>query len=92
MSSIVGSSSTPKDPFKLVYIIFYWLGIGTLLPWNFFLAGKKLQFFNTWTNFVLVERAGNKPEYFRFSLPVAKHARIKFFLILLCHHVNYLHN
>jgi len=28
----------PKDNFKLVYIIFYWLGIGTLLPWNMFIT------------------------------------------------------
>ena len=24
--------------FRLVYIIFYWLGIGTLLPWNMFIT------------------------------------------------------
>ena len=30
----------PKDPYKLAYIIFYWLGIGSLLPWNFFITGK----------------------------------------------------
>jgi len=28
----------PKDPYKLAYIIFYWLGIGSLLPWNFFIT------------------------------------------------------
>ena len=29
---------TPPDPYRLVYIIFYWLGVGTLLPWNFFIS------------------------------------------------------
>lgn len=28
----------PVDKFKMVYIIFYWLGIGTLLPWNMFIT------------------------------------------------------
>jgi len=28
----------PVDKFRLVYIIFYWLGIGTLLPWNMFIS------------------------------------------------------
>ncbi len=32
--------NAPKDPYKMVYVIFYWLGIGSLLPWNFFIAGK----------------------------------------------------
>ena len=30
--------SGPKDRKKFVYIVFYWLGIGTLLPWNFFIT------------------------------------------------------
>ena len=36
----------PPDPYRLVYIIFYWLGVGTLLPWNFFISvpGKVLWF------------------------------------------------
>ena len=34
----------PNDPYKLAYIIFYWLGIGSLLPWNFFIAGILLLF------------------------------------------------
>ena len=28
----------PQDKFRFVYIIFYWLGIGTLLPWNMFIS------------------------------------------------------
>lgn len=28
----------PRDPYNLVYIIFYWLGMGSLLPWNFFIS------------------------------------------------------
>ena len=34
----VPASSAPSDPRSLVYAIFYWLGIGTLLPWNFFIS------------------------------------------------------
>ena len=32
--------NAPKDHYKLAYIIFYWLGTGSLLPWNFFITGK----------------------------------------------------
>ena len=28
----------PKDNKNLVYLVFCWLGIGTLLPWNFFIS------------------------------------------------------
>ena len=28
----------PKDPCRMVYAIFFWLGIGTLLPWNMFIT------------------------------------------------------
>ena len=28
----------PKDNFKVVWIVFYMLGMTTLLPWNFFIA------------------------------------------------------
>ncbi len=30
--------SPPKDNFNLVYMVFYLLGMGTLLPWNFFIS------------------------------------------------------
>ena len=29
----------PSDPWNRTYIIFYILGIGSLLPWNMFYAG-----------------------------------------------------
>jgi len=32
------SSTPPVDRHKIVYIIFVWLGVGTLLPWNFFIT------------------------------------------------------
>jgi len=28
----------PVDRFRIIYVIFYWLGIGTLLPWNMFIT------------------------------------------------------
>ena len=30
----------PKDRYYFVYIVFYLLGIGNLMPWNFFINGK----------------------------------------------------
>ena len=40
----------PPDPYRMVYIIFYWLGVGTLLPWNFFISvpGEVLWFCPDW--------------------------------------------
>ncbi len=31
-------SSGPSDPKNFVFLIFYLLGVGTLLPWNFFIS------------------------------------------------------
>ena len=35
---MVGKGEGPKDPCKMVQAIFFWLGIGTLLPWNMFIT------------------------------------------------------
>ena len=35
-----GVREAPKDPWNVAYIIFYWLGMGSLLPWNFFISGE----------------------------------------------------
>ena len=32
------NNEAPEDKFKLIYFIFGWLGIGTLLPWNMFIT------------------------------------------------------
>ena len=40
VDQLKGEVVGPKDNFKLVYVIFYWLGIGTLLPWNMFITVK----------------------------------------------------
>ena len=34
----VGGGAVPNDKFRLIYLIFGWLGIGTLLPWNMFIT------------------------------------------------------
>ena len=28
----------PRDPYNIVYFLFYLMSIGTLLPWNFFIT------------------------------------------------------
>ena len=37
--------AAPKDPFRINYVIFYWLGIGTLLPWNMFITVSRKNMF-----------------------------------------------
>jgi len=32
----------PRDLGKLIYMTFYLLGMGSLLPWNIFISGKPI--------------------------------------------------
>lgn len=36
--------SEPKDKYYMVYLIFYLLGIVTLLPWNFFITADDVSY------------------------------------------------
>jgi len=38
VEQIKSEGEGPRDKYRMVYIIFYWLGIGTLLPWNMFIS------------------------------------------------------
>lgn len=37
-------NTTPNDRFSLTYIVFYLLGMTTLLPWNFFITAEDVSF------------------------------------------------
>lgn len=38
-------NTTPNDRFSLTYIVFYLLGMTTLLPWNFFITAEDVSFY-----------------------------------------------
>ncbi|KAI1886377.1 hypothetical protein AGOR_G00213390 [Albula goreensis] len=49
--------NTPRDRYNLVWIIFFIMGLGTLLPWNFFITATKY-----FTNRLKVNQTGNGTE------------------------------
>lgn len=55
------SVSSPKDKYLAVWLIFFMLGLGTLLPWNFFMTATKY-FTSRLKDPSLEERAANETE------------------------------
>lgn len=50
---------SPEDSYCLVYIIFFLMGIGSLLPWNFFITAKHYWLYKLSNN---THRSGNEEE------------------------------
>lgn len=42
------TNTVPNDRFGFTYIVFYFLGTTTLLPWNFFITAEDVSFFIEW--------------------------------------------
>ncbi|XP_035519102.1 equilibrative nucleoside transporter 3 [Morone saxatilis] len=65
---------SPEDSYCLVYIIFFLLGIGSLLPWNFFITAKHYWLYKLSNN---TGRSGNEEQrsdlsdYFESYLAIA---------------------
>lgn len=66
---------SPEDSYNLVYIIFFLMGIGSLLPWNFFITAKHYWLYKLSNN---THHGGNEEEersdlsdYFESYLAIA---------------------
>lgn len=65
---------SPKDSYNLVYIIFFLMGIGSLLPWNFFITAKHYWLYKL-SNHSLHNKQGEErsdlSDYFESYLAIA---------------------
>lgn len=65
---------SPEDSYCLVYIIFFLMGIGSLLPWNFFITAKHYWLYKLSNN---TDKSGNEEQlsdlsdYFESYLAIA---------------------
>lgn len=50
---------SPEDSYCLVYIIFFLMGIGSLLPWNFFITAKHYWLYKLSNN---TDKSGNEEQ------------------------------
>ncbi|CAL1578199.1 unnamed protein product [Knipowitschia caucasica] len=64
----------PKDSYNLVYLIFFLMGIGSLLPWNFFITAKHYWLYK-FSNHSLTNKPGEERsdlgDYFESYLAIA---------------------
>ncbi|XP_047458699.1 equilibrative nucleoside transporter 3 [Mugil cephalus] len=51
---------SPDDSYFLVYVIFFLMGIGSLLPWNFFITAKHYWLYKLSNN---TQRSGNEEQH-----------------------------
>ena len=76
----------PRDPYNIVYFLFYFMALGSLLPWNFFITvnGYWMYKFRTVGNNSLVQGEGQNPLQLRFTsdLSVASQVPNLAFLLL----------
>lgn len=56
---------TPEDSYCLVYIIFFLMGIGSLLPWNFFITAKHYWLYKLANN---THRSSNEDQFSDLSV------------------------
>ena len=62
--------TAPDDPKSFVYVMFYWLGIGTLLPWNFFISVSEYwKYKYRWVNETYDQSLGKTSMCVIFSRP-----------------------
>lgn len=89
---INNKESPPKDKFQFVYLIFYLMGIGSLLPWNFFITANDYFMYklrNTTTN--SIEPTTDQQKDFESDLAVAATIPNVLFNIFTVIIVKYLH-
>lgn len=62
---------SPEDSYYLVYIIFFLMGIGSLLPWNFFITAKHYWLYKFSNNTQGGEQRSELSDYFESYLAIA---------------------
>lgn len=61
---------SPEDSYCLVYIIFFLMGIGSLLPWNFFITAKHYWLYKLSNN---THGSGNDEQWSDLSVSETKY-------------------
>ena len=84
MSVATSTSSGPRDPYNLVLCLFYYMAIGTLLPWNFFINvnGYWMLKFRTVNSTMATDKKNDLQLEFTSNMAIAAMITNVLFLIL----------